>query len=208
VPGSTTGRRALQGRGRWIIVRTREHKANKIEGNPLHPVNAARCARGVGTGSALQPRSDQGADEASANAAKGNGRDQLGRGDQDACGQAAEIKPQSRSTTFSDDDRRGDRRCSYLWKLYGSAACIPPHREADPTIRNSIANASYLLSFGARFLRHGSPPSCTRSPTVNFAESGKARGKFVREPRMSLTGQRDEWLPAGGVRRCCLLLLR
>ena len=33
--------------GCGIIVRTREHKANKIEGNPLHPVNrGALCARG------------------------------------------------------------------------------------------------------------------------------------------------------------------
>src|SRR5215475_2737890 len=33
--------------GCGIVVRTREHKANKIEGNPLHPVNrGALCARG------------------------------------------------------------------------------------------------------------------------------------------------------------------
>src|SRR5262245_2614004 len=33
--------------GCGVIVRTREHKANKIEGNPLHPVNrGALCARG------------------------------------------------------------------------------------------------------------------------------------------------------------------
>src|SRR5215831_9449907 len=35
------------GAGCGILVRTREHKANKIEGNPLHPVNhGALCARG------------------------------------------------------------------------------------------------------------------------------------------------------------------
>ncbi|MEW6206759.1 MAG: molybdopterin-dependent oxidoreductase, partial [Acidobacteriota bacterium] len=33
--------------GCGIIVRTREHRANKIEGNPAHPVNrGALCARG------------------------------------------------------------------------------------------------------------------------------------------------------------------
>src|SRR5215813_9014228 len=33
--------------GCGIVVRTREHKANKIEGNSLHPVNrGALCARG------------------------------------------------------------------------------------------------------------------------------------------------------------------
>src|SRR5262245_33147220 len=33
--------------GCGILVRTREHKANKIEGNPVHPVNrGALCARG------------------------------------------------------------------------------------------------------------------------------------------------------------------
>src|SRR5215475_14361300 len=33
--------------GCGIVVRTREHKANKIEGNPLHPTNrGALCARG------------------------------------------------------------------------------------------------------------------------------------------------------------------
>src|SRR5688572_24659525 len=33
--------------GCGIVVRTRDHKANKIEGNPQHPVNrGALCARG------------------------------------------------------------------------------------------------------------------------------------------------------------------
>src|SRR5215470_12366881 len=33
--------------GCGVLVRTREHKANKIEGNPVHPVNrGALCARG------------------------------------------------------------------------------------------------------------------------------------------------------------------
>src|SRR5262249_26061198 len=53
-----------------------------------------------------------------------------------------------------------------------------------------LANASYLLSFGARFLETWhSPLMYSRAYGEFRASSGKTRGKLVQiEPRMSLTG--------------------
>src|SRR6476659_8289501 len=62
-----------------------------------------------------------------------------------------------------------------------------------------VANATYLLSFGARFLETWHSPVMYSLAFGEFRRSrGKARGKLVQvEPRMSLTGANaDEWIPA------------
>jgi anaerobic selenocysteine-containing dehydrogenase len=62
-----------------------------------------------------------------------------------------------------------------------------------------IANATYLISFGARFLETWQSPVRYSLAYGEFRNAkGKPRGKFVHvEPRMSLTAANaDEWLPA------------
>jgi len=62
-----------------------------------------------------------------------------------------------------------------------------------------IANSTYLLSFGARFLETWHSPVMYSLSYSEFRRAkGRARGRFVQvEPRMSLTAANaDEWLPA------------
>ena len=67
-----------------------------------------------------------------------------------------------------------------------------------------LRNATYLLSFGARFLGDLAITGDVLAAYGEFRRSqGKARGRFVQvEPRMSLTAANaDEWLPAAPVPR-------
>ena len=206
--------------GCGIVVRTREHKANKIEGNPLHPVNrGALCARGQ-AGLEVLYNPDR---------IKGPMKRVGERGE----GKWEEISWDEAIKTLADRLREikstvgGERICFATSDAHGvnalavhlfSAASGPISKVSAPSYNEvetvsgysqsyhlrgvptfDIANATYLLSFEARFLETWLSPVMYSVAYGQFRRSsGKMRGKFVQiEPRMSLTGANaDEWLPA------------
>jgi anaerobic selenocysteine-containing dehydrogenase len=210
--------------GCGIIVRTREHKANKIEGNPLHPVNrGALCARGQaglevlynpdrikGPMKRMGERGEGKWEEISWEEAIKTLADRL-RGIKES-GNASDI-------IFATSETRGIT--GLIAELFTSAIGSPGLVGGDIFNRNweqecyrrvygsgvegplvpifDIANAQYVLSFGARFLEAWHSPVMYSLEYGEFRRStGKIRGKFIQiEPRMSLTGANaDEWLPA------------
>jgi anaerobic selenocysteine-containing dehydrogenase len=210
--------------GCGIVVRTREHKANKIEGNPLHPVNrGGLCARGQ-AGLQMLYNPDR-------------IRAPLKRTGERGSGQFAEIEWEEAIKTLADKLREikahgradsvrflasdsggvtglaaelfmsgygskmlvgaGVLNREWNQSLYTASYGLSPAMQATPTF--DIANARYLLSFGARFLETWHSPVMYSRAYGEFRRTGgKARGKLVQiEPRMSLTGANaDEWLPA------------
>jgi anaerobic selenocysteine-containing dehydrogenase len=208
--------------GCGIIVRTREHKANKIEGNPLHPVNrGALCARGQ-AGLEVLYNPDR---------IKGPMKRVGERGE----GKWEEISWEEGIKTLADKLREIDPNSSTEKALFLSsdAEGITGHvagrlmralRQAfiagRPQIENEfsgihadllsgvvklgetiadLANATYLVSFGARFLETWKSPVMYSQAYGEFRNGhGKARGRFIHvEPRMSLTAANaDEWIAA------------
>ena len=198
--------------GCGIIVRTREHKANKIEGNPLHPVNrGALCARGqAGLEVLYNPDRIKGPLKRAGERGEGKWREiTWDEAIKTLADKLREIEPRNRerSTVFVTSEPWSGMTAhvaTRLFEVYGSTAWVAYDQlnEPDPDFWKvyDIANASYLLSFGARFLETWTSPVMYSLAYGEFRGSrGRARGKFVQvEPRMSLTGANaDEWLPVG-----------
>ena len=210
--------------GCGIIVRTREHKANKIEGNPLHPVNrGALCARGQ-AGLEVLYNPDRIKGPMKRIGERGEGKWQEISWDEaikTLADKLQELKTQGRAgeVVFATAARHGvtglvaehfvstygskwlvgaDVFTQSLYDLaYSTSYGLRPDSVAIPSF--DIANARFLLSFGARFLETWHSPVMYSLAYGEFRHtSGRARGKFVQiEPRMSLTGANaDEWLPA------------
>ena len=204
--------------GCGIVVRTREHKANKIEGNPLHTVNrGALCARGqAGIQVLYNPDRIRGP-------LKRTGERDSGQFAEITWDEAIktladklrEIKAQgsAASSVFVTGDREGltAHVAERFMRACGSKAILSQSLFDEAATESSyessyggaasfdIANATYLLSFGARFLETWHSPVMYSIEYGEFRRaSGKVRGKLVQvEPRMSLTGANaDEWLPA------------
>jgi anaerobic selenocysteine-containing dehydrogenase len=206
--------------GCGVVVRTREHKANKIEGNPLHPVNrGALCARGqAGLQTLYNPDRIRGPLKRAGE--RGSGQfDEIGWDEaiKILADKLREIKAQGRhpSSAFITTDTRGVTAhvAMRFMKTYGGGAILTrplfdeegnasTNQQYDHgTVVFDIANATYLLSFGERFLETWRSPVMYSLAYGEFRRStGKARGRFVHvEPRMSLTAANaDEWLPAAG----------
>src|SRR5881396_628056 len=184
--------------GCGIIVRTREHKANKIEGNPLHPVNhGALCARGQ-AGLEMLYNPDRIKGPMKRIGERGEGKwEEIGWDEaiKTLADKLREIKAQGsqRSSAFITDDSRGTTAhiAARLMDAYGSRAilCFPLFNGYGTDTGADIANATYLLSFGARFLETSNSPVMHSLAYGEFRQTrGKVRGKFVQvEPRMSLT---------------------
>lgn len=208
--------------GCGIIVRTREHKASKIEGNPLHPINrGALCARGqAGLQLLYNP------DRIRGPMRRTDERD-LARFEEISWDEAIktladklrEIKANSgkglnpaTGVVFLSGDRLGvsDLATEHFMSACGSSSYVRLDYPRDQSTQAGadeeglpiydIANASYLLSFGARFLETWHSPVMYSLAYGEFRRSStpRARGRFVQvEPRMSLTAANaDEWLPA------------
>ncbi len=213
---------ALCDAGCGIIVRTREHRANKIEGNPDHPVNrGALCARGQ-AGLQLLYNPDR-------------IRGPMRRTGERGAGEFEEITWDEAIRALADKLReirmhgipenivfatKSSHGATALAARLFASAFKPAMRgnmhlvseglnrdaESEPDIYNrfvapifDIANATYLISFGARFLETWHSPVRYSLAYGEFRSAkGKPRGKFVHvEPRMSLTAANaDEWLPA------------
>jgi anaerobic selenocysteine-containing dehydrogenase len=204
--------------GCGIVVRTREHKANKIEGNPLHPVNrGALCALGQAGIQALY-NPDRIRRPLKRTGERGSGEFIEITWDEaikTLADKLREMKSQGRaaSSAFITGDRKGltAHVAERFMQAYGARAILLKPLFNDTAMESSyessyggaasfdIANATYLLSFGARFLETWHSPVMYSLAYGEFRRtSGKARGKLVQvEPRMSLTGANaDEWLPA------------
>jgi anaerobic selenocysteine-containing dehydrogenase len=221
--------------GCGIIVRTREHKANKIEGNPLHPVNrGALCARGqAGLQLLYNPDRIRGPMKRAGERGAANFEEiSWDEAIKTLSERLREIKAQSPgsgdgkpgsadSLVFLTGDRLGvsSLATEHFMSAYGSNSLVrldePDDYRADDYLASAgpgsrglpifdIANATYLLSFGARFLETWHSPVMYSLAYGEFrrssapSSSGRGRGRFVQvEPRMSLTGANaDEWLPA------------
>ena len=210
--------------GCGIIVRTREHKANKIEGNPLHPVNrGALCARGqAGLEVLYNPDRIKGPMKRIGERGEGKWEEiSWDEGIKTLADKLQEIKAQGDAdkVVFATTARQGVTGlvAEHFLSTYGSKLLVGadvltqswyhlayatsyglrPDSQAIPSF--DIANARFLLSFGARFLETWHSPVMYSVAYGEFRHtSGLVRGKFVQiEPRMSLTGANaDEWLPA------------
>ena len=204
--------------GCGIVVRTREHKANKIEGNPQHPLNnGALCARGQ-AGLQLLYNPDRIRGPLKLTGSRGSGEFASITWEEAVKTLATklrEAKGQRDSIAFATTRPHG---VTGLAAEVLAAACDSKHLivtglsnepETLASYRRSygvdgiplfdIANATYLLSFGARFLETWHSPVMYSLAYAEFRRSaGRVRGKLVQvEPRMSLTGgNADEWLPA------------
>lgn len=202
--------------GCGISVRTREGRAKKIEGNPLHPVNQGRlCALGQAglqvlynpdrlTGPMIQ-NGERGDDEF----VKITWEDGLSR--------TAERLAAARQDgiCFLSQGVRG--HLAELFELFmgelGSDRLLHydfahPHALYAANKRlfgehqlpyYDIRNTRYLLSFGADYLNNWLSPV---HHSLGFGHSRQGndgvRGRFVQiEPRMSISGAAaDEWIPA------------
>ncbi len=206
--------------GCGIIVRTREHKANKIEGNPLHPINrGALCARGQ-AGLEVLYNPDRIKGPMKRIGERGEGKWEEITWDEaikTIADKLHEIKSQGRADriVFASNDLDGvtGAAVSTLSSFYDAPILLTSDTRENLIESSSyqmsygsnytptfdIANATYLLSFGARFVETWHSPVKYSLAYGQFRHAkGKARGKFVQvEPRMSLTAANaDEWLPA------------
>ncbi|MFP5260698.1 MAG: molybdopterin-dependent oxidoreductase [Blastocatellia bacterium] len=205
--------------GCGILVRTREHMANKIEGNPLHPVNeGALCARGQ---AGLQMLYNPDRIKGPMKRAGERGSGQFEEIDWDeainaAAGKLSDIKAAGRADTVIFATSDGGGVTGLAAEIFGSnygarlldaagrhvgaladAYAKAYGRGAAPIF--DIGNSTYLLSFGARFLETWQSPVMYSAAYGRFRHAAdRRRGRFVQfEPRMSLTAANaDEWLPA------------
>jgi anaerobic selenocysteine-containing dehydrogenase len=212
--------------GCGIIVRTREHKANKIEGNPLHPVNrGALCARGQ-AGLEVLYNPDRIKGPMKRVGERGEGKwEEIGW--EEAIKTLAEKLREVDPSSYKDEalfvttETRGVtahvgnrlmeacRKAAFVvWPLFndiGGDVSYPGAPVFD------LANSTYLVSFGARFLETwNSPVMYSRAYGEFRGSSGKQRGRFTQfEPRMSLTAANaDEWLaPKPGTEHLVALAL-
>jgi anaerobic selenocysteine-containing dehydrogenase len=212
--------------GCGIIVRTREHKANKIEGNPLHPVNrGALCARGQ-AGLEVLYNPDRTKGPMKRIGERGEGK-WLEISWEEAIKTLADYvrasQASGRSVGFVSGDLPGVtglavERLAGVVKLVSVKSDVSVMAAEYESVYGrhgvpvfDLANSSYLLSFGARFLETWHSPVMYSLAYGEFRRSAnRARGKFVQiEPRMSLTGANaDEWVPAGRMDLVALAIMQ
>ena len=203
--------------GCGISVRTREGRAKKIEGNPLHPVNQGRlCALGQaglqvlynpdrltaplfqqgarGSGEFVQTTWDEGLSRvATALSARTDG-DSIVFLSQGVRGQLANLFELFMGELGSDQLLHYD--FAHPHSLY---AANNRFFGEDQLPYYDIRNARYLLSFGADYLNNWLSPV---HHSLGFGHSRQGsdvgRGRFVQiEPKMSISGAAaDEWIPA------------
>lgn len=211
--------------GCGIVVRTREHKANKIEGNPLHPVNrGALCARGQ-AGLEVLYNPDRIKGPMKRVGERGEGKwEEIGwdEGIKTLANRLREIDPNSATDKAQFVTAEAGGVTAHVAGRFMQAyrqvfvagqrdAKIEPRGIYADLLRGvvklgeaipDIANANYLISFAARFLETWKSPVMYSQAYGTFRSGhGKARGKLIHvEPRMSLTAANaDEWIaPAPG----------
>ena len=199
--------------GCGILVKAREGRAIKVEGNPQHPVNRGRlCARGQAALQGLyDPDRVQRPYSRTARGMEPIGWDQAIKEIADALGASAAAGPDRVALVTGAEsgplDGLYDRFVAAFRstkRLRYEAFAYEPLREANRLTfgvasvpRHDFAAARYILSFGADFLETWvSPVEYARG----FAEAhGYRDGRMARfvavEPRRGLTGfSADEWV--------------
>ncbi|MBI1723086.1 MAG: molybdopterin-dependent oxidoreductase [Gemmatimonadetes bacterium] len=199
--------------GCGILVKAREGRAIKVEGNPHHPVNRGRlCARGQAALQGLydpdrvtQPRKREGNvwkpitwDDAETEIATALGAAASAGADRVAFVTGAESGTLDRFYDVFLGAFRSTRRLRY------EAFAFEPLREASrltfglATVpRYDFASARYVLSFGADFLETWlSPTEFGRGFASTHGYRDGRMAKFVAvEPRRGMTGfNADEWV--------------
>src|SRR5262249_49948760 len=206
--------------GCGVIVRTREHKANKIEGNPLHPVNrGALCARGqAGLQVHYNPDRIRGPKKRMGERGSGQFQDiSWEEAIKTLADKLREIKsqPESGSVLLAAHNSRdvtglvGEHLLASVGSLKLAVDQYAGQQVEAASYRDSygaqslpvfdVGGARYLLSFGARFLETWHSPVMYSLGYAQFRQGARGgRGRFVQvEPRMSMTAANaDEWLPA------------
>jgi anaerobic selenocysteine-containing dehydrogenase len=199
--------------GCGILVRVMEGRVKKIEGNPDHPTNLGKlCARGQAAPQRLYnpdrlrgplrrtgERGAGGFEAITWDEALALWIDQLRR-------HAGRIVLMTRSLTGTE----GTLCSKFLGQIGGRLTTYEPGAELplraamqasfgiDRLPLYDLAQADYLLSFGAPFLEEWvSPVAWGRAFGEFRAEGNKGRGRFVHiEPRLSVTAaSADRWIP-------------
>lgn len=200
--------------GCGIIVKNREGRAIKIEGNPENPINTgSSCARGQAALQGLynpdrirSPLSNFNADKLQPvgwEAAEKTLTEKIEEATKG--GKAANIVFLSNhvSGTFGDmvDDWMKDLGGKHIsYETFAHEPLKEANRISfgiDKIPTYNIEKADYLLSFGADFIETWlSPVEYTKQFSELHSVKDKAVGKFVQvEPRASLTGSNaDEWV--------------
>lgn len=199
--------------GCGTMVRVMEGRAKKIEGNPKHPVNEGKlCARGQAALQGLyNPDRLQGPLRREGQRGQGQFRpitweeglaewvEQLGT----HTGKSAMVaRPMSGTlasllTTMMDSlsgrlvmyESTGEQTLRTANHLSFETHALPYY---------DLANADYLLSFGAPFLEHWLSPVSFGVAYGKFRQGRPlVRGRFIQaEPRLSLTASNaDQWIP-------------
>jgi len=203
--------------GCGITVRTREGRAKKIEGNPLHPVNQGRlCALGqAGLQTLYNP--DRVTAPMLRNGDRGSGGFDSTTWD-DGLTRVSEQLAAARNTGSVYFVSKGVRgHLANLMELFmdglGSGHLVHydlnhPHAlyaanrktfGEDLLPYYDIRNTRYLLSFGADYLNDWLSPVHNGLGFGHSRHGGDHdRGRFVQvEPKMSISGAAaDEWIPA------------
>lgn len=211
-----------------LIVRTREGRAIKAEGNPRHPVNEGRiCLQGQSVLQGLYSPSRAVAPVA----VKGEGRHGISwkEGKQQLADKLKEMKGKEGGILYIGPPRSGSFPEMLNDWLEGMGGGMSLEFDLTPVNSLKTANrivfgkdeiphfaldkAELLINFGADFLESWlNPIQMTKSYTRMHSYRGGKKGKYIHiAPHMSLTGTNaDEWLscPVGHETSIALALSR
>ncbi len=191
-----------------IVVRTREGRAIKIEGNPDHPVNqGGLCARGQAS---LQGLYDP--DRLKTPMLKEAGKWRPATWEEALALAAGKLGAAKGRTLLLTGRETGSMRAlardfakatggrHVMWEPYAYEAVRAANQKTfglAAVPRYDFASARCVISFGADFLEtFGSPVAQARGFAAMRAKRDDSAGWFVAvEPRLSLTGANaDEWV--------------
>jgi anaerobic selenocysteine-containing dehydrogenase len=205
--------------GCGIIVRVRDGQANKIEGNPLHPISRGKtCARGqAGLNALYNP--DRITHPLKRTGPRGSGQFERIEWDEAINSLAEKLgelraRDEGRSIAWIEGGAARSalsRLIAWFLQNYGTDKLFIHHPFSREIERHAarlsfreawlptydLARADYVLSFGARFLETWGSPVFYSRAFGEMRRGRRVRGRFVHaEPRMSLTAANaDEWLP-------------